>query len=143
MSKRIFTANDSWQDWVSLCYEIGTERGEVLEDPDICPMVQWAREMGDITMAEALNGPCMSEYGARAWQWAFRIAHDYLAEELFEPVMKVIALDEFLAAVVYRDFNSCLKPEHKYILWDSFADNMPVMRQRLLKEVGGPDGSSN
>ncbi|MBX3580850.1 MAG: hypothetical protein KF810_03000 [Rhizobiaceae bacterium] len=133
-----FTANSSWQEWVDFCREVDSTREGFDPVEENCSLVIWARGLGDITLAEAIRGPCQDWQGSRAWTWAVTIAWDQVPQALKAEVLAVIGIEPPMAALTYERMTNHLTEPEKRILWDAFAPAMSVMREKLAREIGEP-----
>lgn len=133
-----FTAKSSWQSWVDFC----RERGPVDPDEMACGVNVWSREIGDVTIAEAVA--LMPKRGIKGSDeigtalWIAQHAFDVFPAGLRTDLLAVLTMDPPLAAIAYRRAKGLTEKE-KRILWDSFADWMPNMRDALAREIGEPN----
>lgn len=132
-----FTANSSWQAWVDFC----RQRGPVDPDENACGVNVWSREIGEVTMAEAIAAmPARGIKGAdeiATALWIVQHAFDVFPIALRADLLAVLTIDPPLAAIAYRHARGLTEPE-KRILWNAFADWMPNMRETLAIEIGEP-----
>lgn len=132
-----FTAKSSWQAWVDFC----RERGPVDPDENACGVNVWSRDIGDVTIAEAVA--LMPKRGLKGSEeigtalWIVQHALDVFPATLRADLLSVVTIDPPLAAIAYRHAKGLTEPE-KRILWDAFAPTMPNMRETLAHEIGEP-----
>lgn len=136
-----FTENSSWQAWVDFCREMDSTREGFDPDETSCTITSWGRSLGDVTIAEAVA--LMPARGLKGSEeigsalWIVQHAFDVFPSSLRAKLLAVLTIDPPFAALAYRHAKG-LTEQEKRILWDSFADWMPNMRETLAREIGEP-----
>jgi len=120
-----------WQDWVSYCRELDSVNEDFDPVEENCPVVMWARSLGDITLKEAVTKHCRNYYGGRAWGWAITLTYHKIPRTLVDSVLYCICENVPAAYMVYRDMDDVLNDYQKRILWYAIFRKKPVTALRM------------
>lgn len=132
-----FTEDSPWQDWVTFCRQTDSARPDFDPDERNCPVTTWARSRGEITLGAAVRRG-RGHQAIQAMLWILTTVLDRLPETLRAPALRVVAQDPPMAAWLYGR-GLPLSEIEKHILWDAFAETMPVTREKAARLIGAPD----
>ncbi len=133
-----FTESSPWQDWVDFCREVDSRREDFDPDEGRCPITSWGRSLGDVSFADALHG-ASGDAAVRACHWfAINVWGD-VPSGLKATMLAIIAQEPPVAAITYQH-GTALTADERLMLWQAFAEHMPVTRNKMIQRGEMPNG---